>query len=99
MSDDELKAPPAGKAIEIKLERCWSQARDGEEMFYRVPMAKLRRLPDDTLVIFPNLVGYAILPIEDYKAYLDQVKHRGLSDRLNHYRSAFLRWFKKVWVN
>jgi hypothetical protein len=92
--NNEIKSPE-GDRIKIMVENCWCHARSNEEMFYKVPLSKLRKLPDETELIYPNLRGYAIVPIEDFNVYMRAARKQKLSDRLHHIRSTFLRWFTK----
>ncbi len=96
---EEFQSPPSGKSIEIKLERCWQQSRDGGELFYKVPFASLQKVPPSTMIIFPNLVEYAIIPLEDYRELLQAVKPKSLSERMKHFRANFLRWLMKKGVH
>jgi hypothetical protein len=92
MTDEIPK--PEGRSISIKLEDCWSQVREGEQddLFFKASMAALRKVPDQTEVIFPHMEQYAIIPIEDYEKLLQLVPDRLLDDRMVHMKKHFLKW-------
>jgi len=82
-------------AIEIKLERCWSQPREGEKfLFHRFPIERFRT-PPGTEIICPSMDRYAVVPVEDLAYLYRRVRPGMLPPRLKAMRKAFLQWLEQ----